>query len=185
MPRRTSSSFPRATAREATHRAARFSLTWQNPISNETIDIRVTHTRDYLRAGQDHIEIETTKPKRAPLPITGSGYRSHFIEAIELINAGGPVTFVNAWIDREAKDKSWVAAETAKTQGDLFRWADAQRGATKRKTNSSGHTPECGKRRVVKDPDHIADLEIGDGQIRKRMAARDRGKPVAKPKGVE
>ena len=41
------------------------------------------------------------------------------------------------------------------------------------------------RRRVVPDPDHVADLERNDGQMRKRMAARDRGKPVTKPRGLD
>ena len=40
------------------------------------------------------------------------------------------------------------------------------------------------RRRVTPDPDYVADLENNDGQIRKRMAERDRGKPVAKPRGL-
>jgi len=108
-------------------------IAWRNPVTSETIKIRITHTHNYLVRGQDHIETESIKPKRAPLPITETGYRSHFMPSIDLINAGGPVTFVTAWIEREAKSKKWLAEATAKAQGDLFGWADAHRATTARK----------------------------------------------------
>ena len=107
-------------------RKTRYEIAWTNPLSNETIKIRITHARDYLSSGSDHIEVESIKPSRAPLPITETGYRSHFMPALELMNAGGPVTFVTAWIEHEAKGNAWSKAATAKQQGDLFSWADAQ-----------------------------------------------------------
>ena len=36
-------------------------------------------------------------------------------------------------------------------------------------------------RHVIPDPDHIADLEMSDGQRMKRMADRAAGKPVKRP----
>jgi hypothetical protein len=35
---------------------------------------------------------------------------------------------------------------------------------------------------VMPDPDYIADLEQNDGQLRRRMAQRARGKRVTRPK---
>lgn len=35
-------------------------------------------------AGFDHIEVSTIEPERAPLPITETGYRSHFLHASTL-----------------------------------------------------------------------------------------------------
>lgn len=57
---------------------------------------------------------------RAPIPITETGYLSHFIATVELVNAGGAVTFVTAWLDREASSKAWRKREFARRQGDLF-----------------------------------------------------------------
>ena len=75
-------------------------------------------------------------PKKAPLSITETGYRSHFLSPLELINDGGPVTFVTAWLDREAMGKTWQKRHTARQQGDLFQWAEtlAEVGA-RRKAN--------------------------------------------------
>lgn len=107
-------------------RKTRFEIQWQNPVTREAVRICITHSRDYLASGSDHVEVESIRPKRAPLPISETGYRSHFMPALELANAGGPVVFVTAWIEREAKTKAWTAAASARAQGDLFQWADAQ-----------------------------------------------------------
>lgn len=179
MSRSSSSSFPRSTARAVTHRPARYYIMWQNPISNEQIGVRITHTRDYLRVGQDHVEVESTRPKRAALPITESGYRSHFLDALELINAGGPVSFVEAWLARESSAEPWRKRELARCQGDLFRWADNTVEATRRRP-ASGSSP---RQQRIPDPDHIADLEQNDGQRLKRMAQRDRGRKPKPPRG--
>ena len=80
----------------------------------------VRHRADYLRPGSSHIEVYVVRPKRATIPITETGYRSHFIDARELTQAGGPVAFVVAWLDAEAKSKEWQKREFERRQGDLF-----------------------------------------------------------------
>ncbi len=81
---------------------------------------RVRHTRDYLSAGWDHIEIDVLSPEGAPLPITETGYLSHFLSADEVAGAGGAVSYFTAWLDREARSKAWAETEFAWRQGDLF-----------------------------------------------------------------
>lgn len=142
---------PRQKIGGASPHKSRHEIAWHDPITGQTVRIRITHSRDYLGQGQDHIEVESIAPKRAPLPITNTGYRSHFLPALELINAGGPVTFVTAWIEREAGAKAWRAAVDARAQGDLFQWADAQaevgvrRPAKARKPSAPAAKP-CRKR---------------------------------------
>ena len=51
------------------------------------------------------------RPKRAAIPITPTGYRSHFIANEALLLAGGAVAFITAWLDREAGTKTWQRAE--------------------------------------------------------------------------
>ncbi len=121
---------------------SRYEIDWFNPVSNERIRIRITHAREYLSSGSDHLEIESIKPKRAPLPITETGYRSHFLPALDLINAGGPVTFVTAWIAQEAKGKAWTKAAVVKAQGDLFSWAEANGEVAIRKRSPKPKRPE-------------------------------------------
>ena len=104
----------------------RYEIDWVNPVTNATVRIRITHGREYLFASSDHLQIESIAPEKAPLPITETGYLSHFMSPLALANAGGPVAFVTAWIERETKDKTWTKAAAKKAQGDLFQWADAQ-----------------------------------------------------------
>lgn len=112
---------------------SRYEIDWQDPAAGTSVRIRITHSRDYLGMGQDHVEIESIAPKRAPLPITDTGYKSHFLPALELINAGGPVVLVSAWLDQEAGSKAWRAQTNAKAQGDLFQWAATNGEVAKRK----------------------------------------------------
>ncbi len=104
----------------------RHEIDWVNPVTNRTVRIRITHGREYLFASSDHLQIESIDPEKAPLPITETGYLSHFISPLALANAGGAVTFVTAWIERETKGKAWTKAAAKKAQGDLFQWAEAQ-----------------------------------------------------------
>ena len=60
------------------------------------------------------------RPKRASIPITETGYRSHFIDSEELSLAGGPVAFALARLDAEANSKEWQKREFVRRQGDLF-----------------------------------------------------------------
>lgn len=120
-------------------RKTRYEIAWINPLTSQTVKIRITHSRDYLASGTDHIEIESIAPKKASLPMTETGYRSHFMPPLDLMNAGGPVTFVTAWLEQEAKGMAWTKAVTAKAQGDLFNWAEAQGEVGPRKRSPKGN----------------------------------------------
>ena len=67
-----------------------------------------------------HLELQVTEPPSAPLPVTDTGYRSHFVMAGVVEDAGGPVVFVRAWLDEEARKPVWRRVETAWRQLDLF-----------------------------------------------------------------
>lgn len=67
-----------------------------------------------------HLEIESVDPAKAPLPVTETGYRSHFTRPDVIDAAGGPAEFVRAWLDEAAKDPEWLAAEAARKQLSLF-----------------------------------------------------------------
>lgn len=115
----------------------RYEIEWKDAAGSATVRIRISHSRDYLGQGQDDVEVESIAPKKAPLPISETGYRSHFMSPLDLINAGGPVTFVTAWLDREAQSKTWRAASTKRAQGDLFQWAKAQHAVTGQTTKQT------------------------------------------------
>jgi hypothetical protein len=112
---------PAATASAATKTAAKcqkapttHKLIWRD------MTCRVKHTQNYLSPGWTHIEITVVSPKGAPLPITGTGYRSHFLDEELLAAAGGPVTFFQRWIEHEATTKAWAKAEFKWRQLELF-----------------------------------------------------------------
>lgn len=106
-------------------RKSRFEIDWRSAITGETVRLRITHARNYLSQGSDHIEIESIAPKRAPLPITETGYRSHFMKAEDLAALGGARRFVESWLATTAKSKEWQRSQQAAAQGDLFQWAAA------------------------------------------------------------
>jgi hypothetical protein len=91
------------------------------------VTCRVKHTPNYLSKGWSHIEIIVVSPKKAPLPITETGYRSHFLDENLLKKAGGPATFFLDWIEREAATKAWAKAEFKWRQGDLFQTVSQRR----------------------------------------------------------
>lgn len=84
------------------------------------VTARVRHTPNYISTGWSHIEITVLEPKGAPIPITETGYKSHFLDAEQLEAAGGPVAFFLAWIEQEAKTKAWAKAEAKWRQLELF-----------------------------------------------------------------
>ncbi len=69
-----------------------------------------------------HLEIESINPEGAPLPVTGTGYCSHFhpIGAIEREFGGDVVACVKDWLDTGAQDKKWKDYVEANRQGELF-----------------------------------------------------------------
>jgi len=69
-----------------------------------------------------HLEIETINPPRARLPITETGYKSHFhpIGTIERDYGGDVVACVTEWLNDKSKDKNWKRYVEANRQGELF-----------------------------------------------------------------
>lgn len=67
-----------------------------------------------------HIELYSIEPHRAPLPITETGYRSHFTPAPNLDEWGNEVVFIRAWLDDAAQSPEWISQTEASRQGNLF-----------------------------------------------------------------
>ena len=68
-----------------------------------------------------HLEIRSVALEGSPLPITSTGYRSHFhpIGTVEA-HGGDVVAQVTAWLDEEAKRPEWQAYVSRSKQGELF-----------------------------------------------------------------
>ncbi len=78
--------------------AETYTLDWQG----RTIEISY-QPRSF--AGCAHLQIRTRHCR--PLPITETGYRSHFTSPADVAELGGPVAYVEAWLDTMAQTKAW------------------------------------------------------------------------------
>jgi hypothetical protein len=63
-----------------------------------------------------HIEVRCDQA----IPITETGYRSHFMPLLNLEDYGCYVAYVEAWLEEAAQSKSWKVLDEAKRQGNLF-----------------------------------------------------------------
>lgn len=91
-------------------------------VTTETLDwrgflIQVTYEPQRF---VDHLQVETLEPVRAPLPITETGYRSHFISKDVIDDSGGPAAYVLDWLDRAATGRGWYAIEERVRQLELL-----------------------------------------------------------------
>lgn len=83
------------------------------------IRLEIRHCRTWSKAaGIDHIEV--VSGERAPLPITETGYRSHFIMPEAIAEFGTPVEYILAWLDHAAQSKDWKQSEAEARQLSLF-----------------------------------------------------------------
>jgi hypothetical protein len=87
--------------------------------------LEITYVPQWLPPGilgEDlaHLEVRSLYPTDAPLPITETGYRSHFIAASAIAAAGGPVAYVDVWLAAESDAPTWREREQASRQLALF-----------------------------------------------------------------
>lgn len=87
--------------------------------------IEITYEPQWLPSrilGEDvaHIQVQSISPTDAPLPITETGYRSHFVGGSSIIAAGGPVNYVDVWIAAESKSREWKHYSEAARQLSLL-----------------------------------------------------------------
>jgi hypothetical protein len=97
-----------------------FTLIWQGitlEITWEPCWLSLCFSADYEKA---HLVVRSVAPDCAPLPITGTGYRSHFTTRAAMEAAGGPVAFVQAWLDEAARAPAWQSHVAASRQPSLF-----------------------------------------------------------------
>lgn len=82
-----------------------YEITWSS------IAITIRHTPDWLPGDAElviqHIEVHAAD--RVPLPITETGYRSHFMIGKEALLGfdNDPVKFVVEWLDEAAQSNQW------------------------------------------------------------------------------
>jgi hypothetical protein len=91
------------------------------------ITVSVSYEADWLGMSKElsqfataHLEIEAVDPPKQPLPVTETGYRSHFVARGVVEQAGGPVAYARAWLDQAAKAPAWKRREAESRQLCLF-----------------------------------------------------------------
>lgn len=57
----------------------------------------------------EHIELHSEN--RSALPVTETGYRSHFIPIGTVVHEGGPVAYVTAWLEFEVERTRWSGTQ--------------------------------------------------------------------------
>lgn len=87
------------------------------------ITIEIDYDPDYSASFKEfnkkplaHITVRAAQA----LPITETGYLSHFIETEYVDEAGGPVALVTDALDDAAKDSSWEKQQAKDAQLSLF-----------------------------------------------------------------
>lgn len=64
--------------------------------------------------------IEVVSDECTPLPITETGYKSHFLTSKQVTAIGTPLDYVMAWLDHAAQSETWKRKEAASRQLSLF-----------------------------------------------------------------
>jgi hypothetical protein len=76
---------------------ATFALVWSER------QIMVSFQQNWLNSRHWHIELRCDEP----LPVTTTGYRSHFVPDAAFADQGEIVEFVQSWLDTAASRKPW------------------------------------------------------------------------------
>ena len=85
------------------------------------IALTIRHAPEWIRihcGAVQHVEVESDG--HVPIPITETGYRSHFMIGDQALADYGddPVAFVLAWLDHEAKRRAWRTFEAQQRQDE-------------------------------------------------------------------
>lgn len=106
--------------RQITRHYEHHEITWHGIKIAVSYEPRWLSLSDEYGLDTAHLEIEAITPERAMLPITETGYRSHFTNAETVNSYGGPVAFVLAWLNEEAATPAWQRRADAARQLALF-----------------------------------------------------------------
>jgi hypothetical protein len=89
------------------------------------IPLSVSYCPDFCPAfrevmGRQVAHLTITAADRQPLPVTETGFRSHFTGPELVESEGGPGAFVLTWLDLAAQSPEWQARQQAAAQLTLF-----------------------------------------------------------------
>jgi len=79
--------------------------------------LRLSYSSEYW-SGVAHLEIHSEDGE--PLPITETGYKSHFFMTDDPPDMEEIITFVTQWLEKEAKSKQWRTYIAQSQQMELF-----------------------------------------------------------------
>ncbi len=82
------------------------------------VAVEITYRKRRWHGDVDHIELHVEQGQI--IPVTETGYKSHFLPAGIVDEHGGPDAFVRAWLDQAAQSKDWKARKEAARQMSLF-----------------------------------------------------------------
>jgi len=85
-------------------------IVWQE------ISIEVTFEAQSFSESHCHLQVKADQA----LPITETGYRSHFMHVEELTDYKDHIAYLIAWLDHSAKSKGWQEHVERSRQGNLF-----------------------------------------------------------------
>lgn len=85
-------------------------------INWEDISIDLSHHQQRFGGPFDHLELRASER----LPVTETGYRSHFIAPAELALWASPEAFVIDWLNDAAKHPDWQEYRQQSRQLNLF-----------------------------------------------------------------
>lgn len=96
-----------------------YQMTWRG------IDIEIKYNPNWssaMNAGYGFImtHMEIKAQGRVRLPMTETGYRSHFTPVGNVDEVGGAIEFVRLWLEDKAQDKSWIDHADLSRQSELF-----------------------------------------------------------------
>lgn len=86
------------------------SIVWQD------IHIEVTFEAQSFSESWCHLQVKADQP----LPITETGYRSHFMHVEELTGYDDHISYLIAWLDHASTSKEWKRHVEQSRQGNLF-----------------------------------------------------------------
>ncbi|WP_270373651.1 hypothetical protein [Marinicauda sp. Alg238-R41] len=98
-----------------------FTIDWQGRTLSVTFEADwLGFVRDDYEMRTSHLEVRCIEPKDGRIPITETGYRSHFCHPDLIAESGGPEAFIRSWLEEASSTPEWKAYEASLRQPSLF-----------------------------------------------------------------
>jgi len=91
-------------------------VNWQNI----GIEIRYCPNWSVVEDGYGFAHLEIISDDRQKLPITGTGYKSHFLPPEDITEYGGALDYAIAWLEEASQSNAWRDHVEDQRQGCLF-----------------------------------------------------------------